>query len=90
MESSFKLGVGEAFEGPFAESFEPYNEIWRNYILVQVSQLLEGLEVGVTSCADATVSGTIEDLLLKASQLEHSSEEPAMNPRRSLHNRLLR
>ena len=62
---------------------------WRNYILVQVSQLLEGLEVGVKSCADAMVSGTIDDLLLKASQLEHSSEEPAMNPRRSLHNRLL-
>ena len=44
---------------------------------MQASQLLEGLEVGATSCTDATVSDTIDDLLLKASQLEHSSEEPA-------------
>ena len=35
------------------------------------------VEPGATSHADAAVSGTIDDLLLKASQqLEHSSEEP--------------
>ena len=44
---------------------------------MQVSQLLEGLEPGATSHTDAAVSGTIDDLLLKASQqLERSSEEP--------------
>ena len=41
---------------------------------MQALQLLEGLEVGATSCAD---SGTIKDLLLKVyQQLEHSSDEP--------------
>ena len=44
---------------------------------MQASQFLEGLEPGATSHADAAVSGTIDDLLLKASQqLERSSEEP--------------
>ena len=33
----FKLGVGEAFEGPFAESFEPSDETEK--LLVQASQL---------------------------------------------------
>ena len=41
---------------------------------MQASQFLEGLEPGTTSHADAVVSGTIYDLLLKA--LERSSEEP--------------
>ena len=68
----FKLGVGEAFEGPFAESFEPSDET--EELLVQALQLLEG---GSTTRVDAVVSDTIDDLLLKASQqLEHSSEEP--------------
>ena len=92
-QSSLNLALAKYLRVPFAESFEPYNET--EQLLVQASQLLEGLEVGATSCADATVSGTIDDLLLKASQqLECSSEEPAqqaspMNLRRSLHNMLL-
>ena len=68
----FKLGIGEAFKGPFAESFEPSNKT--EELLVQALQLLEGLEVGATSCAD---SGTIKDLLLKVyQQLERLSDEP--------------
>ena len=44
---------------------------------MQASQLLEGLEPGATSRAVAVASGTIDDLLQKASQqLECSSEEP--------------
>ena len=44
---------------------------------MQVSQLLEGLEPGVTSHADTTVSSTIDNLLLKASQQsERSLEKP--------------
>ena len=35
--SGFKLGVGKAFEGPFAEIFDPSNETEK--LLVQVSQL---------------------------------------------------
>ena len=35
---------------------------------MRTSQLLEGLEPGLTSNADAVVSGMIDDLLLKASQ----------------------
>ena len=58
----FELGVGEAFEGPFAESFEPSDET--EELLVQASQLLKGLEARATSSADAAVSGTIDDLLL--------------------------
>ena len=60
----FKLGFGEVFKGPFAESFEPSDETEK--LLVQVSQLLERLEPGATSRADATVSGTIDDLLLSS------------------------
>ena len=59
----FKLGVGEAFEGPFAESFEPSDKA--EELLVQVLQLLEGLEPGATSRVGATVSSTINDLLLR-------------------------
>jgi len=58
----FELGVGEAFEGPFAESFEPSDET--EELLVQASQLLEGLEASATRSANAAVSGTIDDLLL--------------------------
>ena len=57
----FELGVGEAFEGPFVENFEPSDEM--EQLLVQASQLLEGLEPETTSRADAAVSGTIDDLL---------------------------
>lgn len=63
------------FEGPFSESFDPSDET--EQLLVQASQILEGLEPDATNRADrAAVSGTIDDLLLKDSQqLEHSSEE---------------
>ena len=49
-----KLGVGEAFEGPFAESFETSDET--EELLVQALQLLEGLEASATSRVDAAVS----------------------------------
>ena len=73
----FKLGVGKAFEGPFAESFKPSDETEK--LLVQASQLLERLEPGATSRTDATVSGTIDDLLPSSWSVH----------RRSLCNRLL-
>ena len=50
----FKLGVGKAFEGPFAESFESSDKT--EELLVQASQLLEGLEASATSSMDAAVS----------------------------------
>ena len=50
----FKLGIGEAFEGPFAESFETSDKT--EELLVQALQLLEGLEESATSCADVAVS----------------------------------
>ena len=50
----FKLGVGKAFEGPFAGSFESSDKT--EELLVQASQLLEGLEASATSSMDATVS----------------------------------
>ena len=77
----FKLGVGEAFEGPFAESFEPSDET--EELLVQASQLLEELEPGATSLPDAA----IDDLLLQASQqFERSSvvlEKPVKDDTKS-------
>ena len=70
-----QVGIGEAFGDSFAKSFEPSNET--EQLLVQVSQLLEGLGSDATSRTVAAVSGTIADLLLKSSQqLECPSEEP--------------
>ncbi len=65
----FKLGVGEEFEGLFAENFENSEETEG-----LLSQLLEGLEPETAAINDVV---TIDDLILQASQqLERSSEEP--------------
>ena len=54
--SGFKLGVGEAFEFPFAEIFDPFNETTSTSVATR-------LESAATSRTDTSVSCTVDDLL---------------------------
>ena len=74
----FKLGVGEAFEDPFAEIFDPSEETEK--LLVSSASITTRLEPGATSRMDAMVSGTVDNLLPSSWNVH----------RRSLCNRLLR
>ena len=65
----FKPGVGEAFEGPFAESFEPSDETEK--LLVQVSQL-DWSQVRQLTRMPRSLDGR----QFASQQLERSSEEP--------------
>ena len=65
----FKPGVGEAFEGPFAKSFEPFDETEK--LLVQASQL-DWSQVRQPT----QMPQSLDSRQFASQQLECSSEEP--------------